>query len=384
MKPAITFVQEQFLELLRAGLWGRPVDPALFPVGSTDWKQIFRIAKEQTVQVIIADGIETLPKENWPPKEAVMKLLMVRVKTSQMHTLLNSNLSMIVNALNTAGAPSVLLKGQGVARNYRNPESRMCGDIDLYVGRENFEKASDVICTLDPTQIKEEIEHEALHRNFTINGSELELHQKSTGSANKRQIRLIDKWTHESLDKHFNDATLPSIQFNSTAVQVPSATYNAVFILQHAARHLITEGISLRQICDWTMHLHRHHAEINVTELQATLNRLHMTTIWKEFGILAVNILNLDPEELPLAPKRLESRKTSHILNHLFISGNFGHYDKNGRTPHESNVIKRKWRSLCVQTLRFMKIFRLFPSFTLSYSAGWYPAAFVRFFKKKL
>ena len=378
MKPAITFAQEQFLELLRAGLWGTPADPTHFPVGSTDWKQILRIAKEQTVQVIIADGIETLPQENWPPKEALMKLLMVRVKTSQMHTLLNSNIRLIVNALNSEGVPSVLLKGQGVAQNYRNPESRMCGDIDLYVGREYFEQASNVICKLDPTQIKEEIEHEALHRNFTINGSELELHQKSTGSANKRQIRLIDTWTRESLDNHFQDKTLPIVNFSNTPVQIPSATYNAVFILQHAARHMITEGISLRQVCDWTMLLHRHHADINEAELQETLDKLHMSTIWKEFGILAVNHLNLNPEELPLAPKRLRSNKTSLILNHLFLSGNFGHYDKNGRTPHEANIIKRKWRSLCVQTLRFMKIFRLFPSFTLSYSAGWYPTAIAR------
>lgn len=383
MKPAITFAQEQFLELLRAGLWGRPADPTLFPAGTTDWKQIFRIAKEQTVQVIIADGIETLPQENWPPKEALMKLLMIRVKTSQMHALLNNTISLTVSALNSEGVPSVLLKGQGVAQNYSKPESRMCGDIDLYVGRENLEKASDVICRLDPTKIRKEAAHDSLHRNFTINGAELELHQKSTGSANRKQRRLIDAWTEENLDNHFNDATLPALQFGQTPVQIPSATYDAVFILHHAVRHMITEGISLRQICDWTMYLHRHHSEINETELQKTLKKFHMTTIWKEFGILAVNTLGLDPEELPLAPDRLDSKKTNHILNNIFLTGNFGHYDKNGRTPHEHNIIKRKWRSLCVQTLRFIKLSRLFPRFTLSYCAGWYPDAIARLFSRR-
>lgn len=152
MKPAITFAQQQFLELLRAGLWGKPADPDQFPIGATDWKEIFRIAKEQTVQVIIADGIETLPQENWPPKEALMRLLMVRVRTSQMHTQLANNISLIVNALNAEGIPSVLLKGQGVAQNYLKPESRMCGDIDLYVGKDNFEKASDLMCRLKQSE----------------------------------------------------------------------------------------------------------------------------------------------------------------------------------------------------------------------------------------
>ena len=386
MKPTITFAQEQFLELLRAGLWGKPADPRLFPIGKTDWKEIFRIAKEQTVQVLVADGIETLPQENWPPKEALMHLLMIRVKTAQMHTLLNNSISQIVSTLNSEGIPSVLLKGQGVAQNYRQPESRMCGDIDLYVGKDNFEKASDVLSNQPSVQMKAEIGSDDLHRHFTVNGTELELHHKSTSSANKKLDKQIDLWTQESLVNHFQDKTLPVVNFNQTPVQIPSATYNAVFILHHAARHMITEGISLRQICDWTMHLHRHHAEINETELQETLSKLHMSAIWKEFGALAVNILSLNPAELPGAEKILKTRntqKTTLLLSHLFLSGNFGQYDKNKRNSKETNILKRKWRSLCFQTLRFMKIFRLFPLFTLSYSAGWYPSSITRALKRQ-
>ena len=383
MKLTTSFAQQQFLELLRAGLWGTPADPSHFTKEATDWKQIYRIAKEQTVQVIVADGIETLPKENWPPKEIMLKFMMVKVKTSQMHTLLNTTLCQVVNALNAEGIPSVLLKGQGVAQNYRHPESRMCGDIDLYVGKENFEKASDVICTLDPTQVKEEIEQDALHRNFTINGSEIELHKHSTGSANKKQKILINEWTKECLDYHFNDGSLPKVLFNQTPVTIPSANFNAVYILHHAARHMITEGISIRQICDWGMFLNRYHSDINAAELQETLRKLHMTTIWKEFGILAVNILHLDSNVLPLAPKEFKSTKTSTLLSHIFTSGNFGHYDRNGRTPNEGNYIKRKWRSLWVQTLRFIRISKIFPHFTISYSAGWYPSAILRLLLKK-
>lgn len=383
MKLTTTFAQQQFLELLRAGLWGTPADPSHFTKEATDWKQIYRIAKEQTVQVIVADGIETLPKENWPPKEIMLKFMMVKVKTSQMHTLLNTTLSQVVNALNAEGIPSVLLKGQGVAQNYRHPESRMCGDIDLYVGKKNFEKASDVICTLDPTQFKEEIEQDALHRNFTINGTEIELHKHSTSSANQKQRRLINEWSKESLDNHFNDDSLPSVNFGQTSVSIPSADFNAVFLLHHAARHMITEGISLRQICDWTIFLHRHHTEINEAELQETLRKLHMSTIWKEFGILAVTMLHLDATALPAAPKEFKSSKTTLLLENIFKSGNFGRYDNYRRTPNEGSYIKRKWRSLCVQTLRFIKIFPLFPHFTISYSAGWLPSAISRVFQSK-
>ena len=342
-----------------------------------------RIAKEQTVQVIVTDGIEALPSELWPSKEIMFKLMAIRIKTKHLHLQLNATLVKITQALQAAGIPSVLLKGQGLAHNYRLLDSRMCGDIDLYVGLENFEKASDVICTLNPTQTKEEIEHDALHRHFDIDDVNLELHQKASSSANKRQDRLFDAWTKSNLDDHFNDGSLPTIDFDGTPVNTPSANYNAVFILHHAVRHMITEGIGLRQICDWTMFLYKHHAEINEEELRATLLKFHMGAIWREFGILAINMLGLPPSCLPLAPGNLSSKKTDKLLEQIFAYGNFGQYDKNGRISNESNILKRKWRSLWVQTRHFWKNARLFPRFTFSYSAGWYPDAIARFFRRK-
>ena len=58
-----------------------------------------------------------------------MKLVMMRFKTEQAHTLLNSTIAQIVNALDAEGVPSVLLKGQAVAQNYLRPKSRSCFSI---------------------------------------------------------------------------------------------------------------------------------------------------------------------------------------------------------------------------------------------------------------
>ena len=49
----MTTAQQQFLELLRAGLWGTEADPSLFPIGKTDWVSIMRIAKEQNKPVLL-------------------------------------------------------------------------------------------------------------------------------------------------------------------------------------------------------------------------------------------------------------------------------------------------------------------------------------------
>ena len=50
--------QIQFLELLRAGLWGVAPEPDNFKPDSIDWQALLCIAKEQTMVVVVTDGIK--------------------------------------------------------------------------------------------------------------------------------------------------------------------------------------------------------------------------------------------------------------------------------------------------------------------------------------
>ena len=370
----MTKPQQQFLELLRSGLWGKPADASIFQ-GEIDWKTILRLAKEQTVQVLVANGIETLPKELWPPKVVIFKLMEVRTKTTKMHLLLNSVLAKITAALNAEGIPSVLLKGQGLAQNYLIPESRICGDIDLYVGEENIDKAYDIVAALsnEPKESAAKSTNEEKHREIKIEGVVVELHKKAISTYSHRQAHIQNIWTNNNLNSHLQDGTLPSMKFNHVPVNLPSPDFNAVFILYHAAHHMIQGGIGLRQICDWAMYLTKHHAEINVKELKTTLRRFNMVSVWKEFGIFAVNILDLDPQSLPLAPKKINSNeRTELILVDIFANGNFGHYRQPSNTSQATNVIIRKWRSSVVLTKRIINKVWLFPSFALPYGITCY------------
>ena len=336
---------------------------------------------EQTVQVIVADGIETLPKELWPPKEAMLKLMMVRVKTNQMHQLLNSTLNQIVNALNAEGIPSVLLKGQGVAQNYRNPESRMCGDIDLYVGEKNYERACEIIVDMDPNgKDGKECDH---HMHLQVNGVEVEIHRQADYMPGKKSNKELQGWTMKSIDQNFGTDTLGIWNNSGTVISLAPPTFDAFFILHHAVRHMTTEGVGFRQICDWVMYMHRHHAEINAQELESTLRRSHLSTVWTEFCHLATDILGLPQQELPLPLKNKTSSKTKRLLQQIFISGNFGRFDINARDHSETTYLKRKWRSFRYQSMRLFKLCRLFPKYTFTYTRDWIRVAIVNILKKK-
>ena len=371
--------EKQFLELLKAGLWGVAADPENFKPDSVDWKAVLRIAREQAMLAVGADGIETLPKELWPGKDVMMKLAMVRFKTEQAHMLLDSTIAQIVNALDAEGVHSVLLKGQGIAQNYLRPKSRACGDIDLYTGYEGYKRAFEIIEALHEGREHKAATECEYHLQTSFKGVEIEIHRMASFLHGKQMNANFQKWTQESIDELFGTGKLETWDNHGTAVGLAPATFNSFFILHHAVRHMTKEGVGFRQICDWMMLLHRCHTQVDVEVLGRKLKDFHMEAIWQEFGRLVVNFLGLPVEELPLAPKDIApTRKTYLLLRHIFISGNFGRFDANRREYSEVPYLARKWRSFSYQSTRLAKLFRLFPTYASSYMWHWFTGAIVR------
>ena len=66
-------LQKAFMLLLRQGLWDRQEDcSALFPLDEKEWNEIHSMARKQTVQGIIYDGIRLLPTEAVPPRKVLL------------------------------------------------------------------------------------------------------------------------------------------------------------------------------------------------------------------------------------------------------------------------------------------------------------------------
>lgn len=328
--------QQQFLALLRSGLWDAPVDAAFFSE-SAEWEGIALLAQKQTVKGIIAEAANKLPAGHQPPFPFMRELAFFISRNRIYHAKHDAVLTEIIHLFRQNGINPVLLKGQGMAANYPDPTLRHCGDIDLYIGIENFERS-----ILFAKQWKDDHKGSMLiakHYGFEYKDVTVELHRVASLSYIPWRNRYLQRWTKKHLDgQHLRSGAMGQ----NAEILLPPCQFDAVFILEHAWHHFVyTGGVSLKQICDWTMYMHRHHSEINRVELEADLKNLGLCKGWKLFGYIAVNFLGLPQSELPFYDDRVKSEADA-VLRQILEEG----YGADRVQPMDSRYIGRKLRAL--------------------------------------
>ena len=359
---------QQFLALLRSGLWNAPADVTLF-CGITDWEAVLGHAKRQTVLGVVAEGINTLPENLQPSKQIMNKVREKLFSVVQMHTLLNRALEEIVATLQEQGFSPVLLKGQGVAMNYLDPTLRQCGDIDLYIGTEDYERARTFVCQHYGNDEQGSESHK--HYHFNHGWVVIELHRIAERLPMPWQNSRFQKWT----ERHLHGTDLRNVRFGDTEVKLPPVDFDVIYIFNHAWHHFSAGGgIGLRQLCDWVRYLHTYHHAINLVELERNLKAFGLWHAWSIFGCVAVDILGLPSEEFPFyRPQYFFD--ACQILDMISQEGNFGVYNSD-RGNRPKRYFAGKLHSFLWMNRRFI---RLFPMDPLQMSAVWMNYLYIGF-----
>lgn len=343
------------LSLVRMALWKNQEHlPEFMP----DWNKVISLAKKQTLVGLVADVVPLLPEHLQPDQNTKVKLHVTAFRIMSSHSLLNRKLVEVKERMDANGIHTVLFKGQGVALNYPNPLSRQCGDIDLYVGEENFMK---VMKILAPTSEKDADYYKYLkHFNVDEDGVHIEIHRIAEILPGFRQDRLFQKWTVESLVK----GTVREVEIGGGKINLPSADFDAIYIMNHAWHHFINGGIGLRQLCDWTMHMHRFHKELDEKKLRENLKAFGLVEAWKVIAGVAVKYLGL-PEEECLLFDRTYLGKSDKMLQVIWEEGNFGHHSTWSRMKRPEGHFAGKFHSFRKGTTRKMKIMSVSPAYVV-------------------
>lgn len=168
------------------------------------------------------------------------RLRNITIATIRSHALLNRTLVELIDRFRQHGIYPVLLKGQGVASNYIEPTLRICGDIDLYIGKQDYDRA----CRLAKSWIintdNEHGEESEKHYHFKYGVVTVELHRLAEQLSLPWQNARFQVWTQ----KHLHGAHLRSIVIEATVISLPPVNFDALYIFEHVWHHLI-DGMGL-------------------------------------------------------------------------------------------------------------------------------------------
>lgn len=309
-----------FEELLRAGLWGTPLSERWKELQEEDWKQVLWLARQQTVQGLVFDGLQVI--KDAPALEKLMFGLTVQViRIEQLNKLLDRTASHFSEQLRENGVQAVLLKGQGVATLYPHPKRRQCGDIDLFVGVEQFERAKQLFQKWGYPVELEQMGDKHL-KVIEKNGINLDIHWITTMPLSPKLDKPLRLWEQTVFREQREYVSLDGIK-----VQVPPPQFNAIFLFMHMFNHFMSEGVSYRQVCDWGLSLRDERVRQNHSLLEKYIRQYDLVQPWKVFSYVAVHRLGFNAVDFPLYQGDCK-QKAEVVLRRIYEGGNFGKYRK--------------------------------------------------------
>lgn len=355
--------QRAFFELVKAGLWADTESTDLQSqgfTGSVDWKKVYQLSVEQSVQGLVLAGIEKTNTNranhtNRVPQELLLQWIGEVQMIEQQNKAMNIFVAKLIDHLRSQDIYALLVKGQGIAQCYERPLWRASGDVDLLLSDVDYEKTKKVLM---PLAIDVEQEYKSFkHIGMTMNGGYVvELH----GTMHSRLSNRVDRGIDDAQKDVLYGGSVRSWLNGSTQIFLPSVNNDVVFVFTHILHHFYIEGIGLRQICDWCRLLWTYKDSLNCELLETRIRKMGLMTEWKVFAALAIDWLGMPKEAMPLySADRKWSRKAEKIIEFVLETGNFGHNRQaaNGKITSAWNKMKDFVRHIRVFPLDSIKFF---------------------------
>ena len=322
--------------------------------GALDFSAILDLAEEQSVVGLVAAGVEHVT-DGRPAKKDVLQFIGRVTQLEQRNQAMNYFIGVLVDKMREAGIYTVLVKGQGVAQCYERPLWRACGDVDLYLDAENYQKAKAFL-----TLLAEHVDGEdasRLHLGMTIDPWVVELHGTMDTEISKR----INSGLAAIQRDVFENNGVRIWKNDAVDVPLPSPDNDVFIIFTHFIDHFYVGGVGLRQICDWCRLLWTYRTEIDRNLLEARLKEMGLNEEWKAFAVFAVEYLGMPVEAMPLYEKSEKYRRKARKICDLVIEiGNFGH-NKDESYRAKAGRVKSFFITFWRRLKEFVRLATIFP-----------------------
>ena len=311
------------------------------PQSRQEWEELFSVAAKHNLVAVTFPLIDELHDQEVVPLGIYSRWAMMAEKVQEKNKLMSEGCVRLYSLFKSGGLRSCVLKGQGAARFYPHPELRQSGDIDIWVDAKRKE-------TLQFLRSKGSVNHVCYHHCDIklAKGVKVEVHfmpsWMNAPISNRRLLKYFDSVAPEQFANY--DKGL--------GFCVPTVRFDAVYMLVHLYRHVLDEGVGLRQLMDYYYVL----KALMPEDRQAALNDIkHLGLSKFAAGIMYVlkEVFAIS-DDLLLCPP--DTKQGSFLLDEIMVSGNFGKYDiRNKHDAQESRVHHAKRKM--TRALRYLRYY---------------------------
>lgn len=320
------------------------------------------MSKKQSLAGICFVGIQKLSADQFHDEDLTMDWMGESMKIARRNEEVNSVCRSLATEFSKKEYNRCILKGQSNHLYYPKElaSSRMSGDVDIWVWPKEGERQRvkrTMLCLENTKNIKSLA---YLHAEMEpINGVPVEVHFRPTFLNEPIHNHRLQKWFWE----HCNDGVMTAKTEDGLEVSMLKPVYNIIFQLVHIYRHLLDEGIGLRQLLDYYFLLTGTVNDLSDNERQEIhhcLSSFGLSRIAGAVMYVLQKAFAMDSKCLITAVDEWYGRQ---LLDEILIAGNFGHYDPRlksiGAASHKTSYqVRHAMRRFC----RNARFFKAYPS----------------------
>lgn len=324
-------INEIFFELIRVSLGTQ--DSLSRPPSREEWAELYSMSKKQSLVGICFAGLQKLynkdnpePSTHNPQPDSTqnqapitqnldevqyLTWMGMAAKIQQRNEVVNRQCGELTERFREDGFDVVVLKGQSCAKRYGTLAGlRQSGDIDAWVSGSREEIKTYITKNYHVGEVIYNHAHVAVFPD-----TEVEVHFTPSWLYSPFRNRRLQEWFRGfqvSCDFKFQEGD----EFKS-----PSVEFDLVYLMLHAYRHLMHEGLGLRQVMDYYFVLCTQYDDENSKK---TLSSLGLMKFAGAIMYVIKVVFGLDEKYMICEPDRARGER---LLHEIMRGGNMGRGD---------------------------------------------------------
>ncbi len=252
------------------------------------WEDVYNLGVQQGVAAIQFAGLQQLADAQidlpfqLPERKLKMKWFAHAMQVENHCNTQQKTASELAEIYAENGIRTVVLKGVAAGCNYPQPNYRPCGDLDCFL-MGDYEQGN-----LIAERLGAKVERDFYkHSHISYKGLTVENHQFCTAVRGSKKTKVFERLLQSLLSQE------GTTMIGNTRLECPSPMFNALFLTHHAQKHLLSEGIALRHLCDWAMLIYKQSDRIDWIKFKSYCDEYGMSHFAESMTRLSEKLLNV-------------------------------------------------------------------------------------------